>query len=245
MLRPTPTGILLTLLTSIACTSAGHEVDSKAEPKPDTVADSDANGPKSPPDPGSYATRHSCLGGGGAQCPDGLLCVSIPGSSGGRCEDRPRGAVCGDDTCTAREMCCEGLCMQAEAKAICRPGRTERGAAGTRCNASEPCVAGLACVSTVEGGAGHCTLSTGEGSPPTRTHGPCKSDADCLAFVNCDCGCEPRLASVPVAQGEAWMTMCNGQPPPNCGVASPCMNFEASCDGPTATCVVRPGKPAP
>lgn len=249
MFRPTPpaVGALLLSFLALACTSSKSEINREAA----DAHVSDANQPKPQPpiEPGEHGTRHSCLGGAGAQCPDDLLCVSTPGSSGGRCEDRPRGVACGEITCSAEEMCCEGLCMQPQPRAICRPGQMARGSIGTRCSASEPCIKGLACVplaarvASEDASAGHCTLSSGE-APPPRTDGPCTKDADCLAFINCGCGCEPRLASIPHAQGEAWMKMCDGQPPPNCGVASPCMNFEASCDSGTATCVVR-RKPTP
>lgn len=73
--------------------------------------------------------------------------------------------------------------------------------------------------------------------PPAPTDAPCAADADCRAITNCDCDCVPELASVPPLQGAAWSTQCNGGPPPNCGVQSPCAYFAAACED--GRCVVR------
>lgn len=79
--------------------------------------------------------------------------------------------------------------------------------------------------------------------PAAPVDRPCSDDDDCLAVADCDCDCVPRLASIPMPEGEAWQTMCDGHPPPNCGAQSPCAEHTAACDADEGRCVVRPASP--
>ncbi|MGE0789271.1 MAG: hypothetical protein AB7S26_26595 [Sandaracinaceae bacterium] len=128
----------------------------------------------------------TCLGAGGARCPDGLLCVGSMGGDGGRCEDRPRGASCGAMTCRDDEMCCDGTCLRPEGRAVvCRPGSMREGEVGARCDAEHACANGLPCVTAADRGdgdearVGHCAVSTDLGAPCAGA--TCVSELTCRA----------------------------------------------------------------
>ena len=61
------------------------------------------------------------------------------------------------------------------------------------------------------------------------TDRPCSVDEECHGVADCECACTPRLRTAPLPEGEAWQTMCDGHPPPPCGVQSPCAELRASC----------------
>ena len=58
---------------------------------------------------------------------------------------------------------------------------------------------------------------------------PCSVDEECHGVPDCECACSPRLRTVPLPEGDAWQTMCEGNPPPNCSAQSPCANRRATC----------------
>ena len=94
----------------------------------------------------------------------------------------------------------------------------------------------------------NCRCECGEATEAVTapaTDRPCTSDDDCLAHADCECACVPRVRSIPLPEGEAWQTMCDGNPPPNCGASSPCAELVARCDTERSVCVVEPREPAP
>ena len=89
---------------------------------------------------------------------------------------------------------------------------------------------------------------TGSTSGPRRTastlppppDGPCASDADCKVYLEpCSCGCLAYIGEPTPIPNNIWSTVCNGGPPGNCGVASPCMNTTATCDVTTKKCALK------
>lgn len=69
------------------------------------------------------------------------------------------------------------------------------------------------------------------------TDRPCSVDEECHGVVECECTCTARLRTAPLPEGDAWQTMCDGNPPPNCGAQSPCAGHVARCR--EGVCVVE------
>ena len=89
------------------------------------------------------------------------------------------------------------------------------------------------CTITCEGTACECSCPEPEAEPPPSRDAPadrpCSVDEECHGVVLCTCECTARLRTVPLPEGEAWQTMCDGNPPPNCGAQSPCADRRARC----------------
>ncbi|MBX3274716.1 MAG: hypothetical protein KF729_30900 [Sandaracinaceae bacterium] len=109
------------------------------------------------------------------------------------------------------------------------PACARSGAAGC---GGDPCIGARAVCDPVR------HLCIAQRLPAGAQRGPCASDADCRLRIDCDCSCDPVLASSPIPEGEAWLRMCNGGPPPNCGAQSPCADYGSRCDPDTSACVL-------
>ena len=87
-----------------------------------------------------------------------------------------------------------------------------------------------------------CECDCPEPEPETTaespTDRPCSVDEECHGVESCDCACTPRLRTAPLPEGEARQTMCDGHPPPPCGVQSPCAELSARCR--EGVCVMEP-----
>lgn len=88
------------------------------------------------------------------------------------------------------------------------------------------------CSVVCEGTECECDCPEPEPTPTVTdapTDRPCSVDEECHGVTDCACACTPRLRTVPMPEGEAWSTMCDGSPPPNCGAESPCASLRARC----------------
>jgi len=143
---------------------------------------------------------------------------------------------------------CAVLALIGSLAMACGAGEPAPTASEPRACEEMECYRPYICVETCDGpviSSGCCSCGEGqidrfvdcreesEPAPPAAAEPEslaCSTAADCAVVTDCSCDCVPRLASEPPLQGEAWQTQCDGSPPPNCGVQSPCADMIPTCD---------------